>query len=272
MGAILHQLISASFPSSQYDSDAQAYFNAVSTAGVTLNSTQKDAFNTFVLACKSASIWTKFYALYPFIGATAATHAINAKSPGTYNITWSGTVAHSSNGVTGDGSTGYGDTGFSGVSSSKSIFSVSASFYSRTVSSNGNYIEFGAYSSDTKSFNGGCGRTGSNRYFDASSGGGGWVSSFSSDDSSGHFIGSRESSSYQAIYRNGVLKDSDSNTISGTSAYPNYNVHFLRLNPHGYYSNRQISFFHFGDGLTSSECSSLYTAVQTLQTSLGRNV
>src|SRR5690606_21266587 len=98
--------------SSGYDSDAEAYFSAVASAGGTLSDPQKDAINTFVVNTKADGTWAKQYAIYPLAGGTAASHAINLKSPGTYDITWNGSVTHNEDGIKSDGSTGYGNTNF----------------------------------------------------------------------------------------------------------------------------------------------------------------
>ena len=102
--------LSATYPvrflprSPAYDADAAAFFTA---AGIT-DVTQKAAVNTLILGLKSAALWTSFYALYPFVGGTSGAHAVNAKTPGTYNITWVNSPTHNANGVTFNGTTNYG--------------------------------------------------------------------------------------------------------------------------------------------------------------------
>lgn len=94
--------------SATYDTDAQAFFTA---AGIT-DATQKTAVNNLVLSLKSNSLWTPAIALYPFVGGTSATHAVNLKAPGTNNITWNGTNTHNANGVSCGGTNAdYGNTG-----------------------------------------------------------------------------------------------------------------------------------------------------------------
>lgn len=89
-----------------YDSDAQAFFTAT---GIT-DATQKTAVNTLVTALKAASIWTKYVAIYPFVGGAATTHKFNLKDPqdtdAAYRLTFSGGWTHNANGVTGNGTTG----------------------------------------------------------------------------------------------------------------------------------------------------------------------
>ena len=44
------------------------------------------------------------------------------------------------------------------------------------------------------------------------------------------------------------------------------------MNLNGEYANREVAFSTIGDGLTNTELSNLYTAIQTFQTSLSRQV
>ena len=94
-----------------FDSDALTAFAAVESAGGSLTGVQKAAVNTAVLALKAASLWTPLVAWYPIVGGSAAAHSINFKNPGTYNITWVNSPTHDSGGVLSNGTTSYGDTG-----------------------------------------------------------------------------------------------------------------------------------------------------------------
>ena len=60
-----------------YDADAQTFFTAASIT----DTTQKSAVNQLVLDLKSANIWTKFKAIYPFVGGTSTTHKYNLVKP-----------------------------------------------------------------------------------------------------------------------------------------------------------------------------------------------
>jgi len=65
-------------PTAAVDPDAQAFITA---AGIT-NPTQQSAINTLVVNLKGYSIWTKFKAIYPVVGGSASSHAVNLKTPG----------------------------------------------------------------------------------------------------------------------------------------------------------------------------------------------
>ena len=79
-------------PPSGYDSDAQAFFNAVSGEGITLTETEKNAVNALVVGLKADNIWAKMDGLYPFVGSDADAMKYNLKDPvdtdAGYRITW----------------------------------------------------------------------------------------------------------------------------------------------------------------------------------------
>ncbi len=90
----------------------------------------------------------------------------------------------------------------------------------------------------------------------------------------GLFSGSRVSLTDSRIYQNGVQIGS-TNTGSASSNIPGYNTYIFADNSSGSansFSRRIHSYDYEGPGLTSSEETSHYNAVQALQTALGRNV
>lgn len=95
-----------------FDPDALAFFTA---AGIT-NAAQKLAVNTLVLSLKGTgtpSFWSRDVLIYPLVGGSASSHAVNLKTPGTYNLTYSGSgVTHSALGMKGDGVAGWAKTGY----------------------------------------------------------------------------------------------------------------------------------------------------------------
>lgn len=93
--------------------ESTAFFTRASIS----DDTQKNAINTFVSTLKGASLWEKFYAIYPFVGGNSTAHSKNLIAD-EYNITDSGSwatggVTHDADGITGVvASSGYGDTNF----------------------------------------------------------------------------------------------------------------------------------------------------------------
>lgn len=87
---------------------AAAHVARMASAGVTATAAHKSALN--VLAAAVLAIGpAKFVSLWPFIGGTAATHALDLMAA--HDLTWFGTSTHNANGVTGNGTTGYAKTG-----------------------------------------------------------------------------------------------------------------------------------------------------------------
>lgn len=87
-------------PGITYDADAQQF---ITNAGITVDE-QKVALNTLVKQLKDSSLWTKFKAIYPMVGGTAATTKWNLKDPRdldlAYRITWNGAPDFKNTGVT----------------------------------------------------------------------------------------------------------------------------------------------------------------------------
>lgn len=250
----------------QSDTDAETFFAACVTAGTTLSAGQKTAIYSLVGGLKRMSLWSKMTALYPFVGGTAGTHAINLKSPGTYNITWSGTVTHNSNGITGNGSTGYGDTGLN-ANTVLSLNSCHYSVYSRT-SGTGTGIEIGA-EDGTAGSNIRCLYTDSTQrvgIFGASS------VNYTSPDGLGLKIASRTISSLLASFSRSRKFGFSANA---SVSKPNRNVFVCANNYLGAIdqpSSRNLSFASIGSGLSDQDAQNLSLLVQSYQSALGRAV
>ena len=129
-------VIFASPASVAFDSDAITYFNAITSTGVTLTTTQKTNANAVFVGLKTniSAKWNKIKGLYLFLGGTAAAHAINAKLPGTNNLVFSGTSVHNAQGWQPDGSSGYAETGISpsSLTAQRGLLSFSVSGYGST--------------------------------------------------------------------------------------------------------------------------------------------
>ena len=78
-----------------YDPDVQSFI----TAAALTDTTQKSALDDLVLDLKAAGLWTKMKALYPIVGGVAASHAVNLKTPGTYNLSFTAGWVHGSTGA-----------------------------------------------------------------------------------------------------------------------------------------------------------------------------
>ena len=250
-----------------YDADAQAFFDRVTTAGGTLSTLEKDAINQLVLDMKSYSIWTKMKAIYPMVGASSAACAQNLKSSSfTGTFTASG-ITYANTGVTGNGSSGYMNTNIV-PNTDLSLNSVHISAYVRNNTATG-----GAIGCSDDSFANGLYmnmRFTNNVHYtrmNSNSGGG-----QSNTDAAGFWVASRISSTTFKVFKSNTTFATETISSAGLSTKQMY-VLAINLSNFGIeYSNREISLASVGDGLTDTEASNFYTAVQAFQTTLSRQV
>jgi len=253
------------------DTDAQAFITA---AGIT-DGTQQSAVNQLVLNLKSANIWTKMKAIYPIVGGTASTHKWNLKDPrdldAAFRLTFSTGWTHSSNGITPNGTSAYANTFLNTVTnlmnSSNHLF-----YYSRTQSVDlSNACEIGVADTVNAQYI----QLRLNVSF--ASGGVSSITSFTNTtDARGGWLGSKRASNDRETYRNGITQSTI--TTNDTTNNPNYIIYIGARNQPAttpnvsLYSIKQCAFASIGDGLTDTEATNFYTAVNTYQTTLGRNV
>ena len=244
-------------PKISFDPDAQAFI----TAAAITDNTQKNAINTLVLALKGYSIWTKFKAIYPIVGGIASSHAVNLKTPGTFNLVFSSGWTHSVLGMF--PLNAYANTNLN-VSTNLAQNSTHLSVYIR---SNNNYNTPAIAASRILSpalnlfpnFSG-------SSYFRVNSLADGGFSTGASN--LGLWIANRISSAETRNYRNTTRYV---NTTVSTGLI-NENV-WLASSPDfaDYYLN-QYAFASIGDGLTDTDAANFYTAVNAYQVALSRNV
>lgn len=253
-----------------YDADAQAFFTAASIT----NDTQKSAVNQLVLNLKSYNIWTKMKAIYPVVGGSASAHAVNLKSPGTYNLTFSTGWTHSSTGMLPNGSSSYADT----LLATSTAFAVDhnkhLSFYSRT-----NAVT-AASSSSIGSDNATTGfcrfsiRQSGNSRASVFGGTNGTAIAAAETDSRGFYQASRMNATSSAFYKNGVNIANGASANGTTSQITQTLLIAAARSGAGivYYDNKECAFASIGDSLDATETANFYTAVQAYQTTLSRNV
>ena len=262
------------------DTDAQAFITAASIT----DSTQQYAINTLVTQLKTYGIWTKLKAVYPFVGGTATSHKFNLKDPrdldAAYRLVFNGGWVHSSTGVLPNGSNGYADTFFI-PSTSLTNNSSHLSYYSRTNRGYKNAYVIGScqgvptYNNFDLRLNS-LGVGGKNRSISAQYDGynGLDYAEYATTTSNYFLIGNKTASNSNKIFENGILKATNTNT--STKSLPNVRVLIgaISIGPTNVigYDILESAFASIGDGLTDTEASNFYTAVQTYQTTLGRNV
>lgn len=249
------------------DADAQAFVDRVYLRGGVLSATELSAVDDLVIDLKADGIWTKMKAIYPMVGASAAACAQNLKSSsftGTFNGGWT----FASTGVTPNGTSAYFDTNYNPVTNSLSVASAHISAYTRqdeTTNSGfgrfdrttgvGQYLAVFIYELNTW-------------YYEIGSG----LISGSPATSNKGFHLAKSDSSIGKGFLNNVQKG---NNFTASGSFPNGNLWLgaLDVAPFTtYYNKKECAFGSIGDGLTDTEASDFYTAVQAFQTTLARQV
>ena len=245
------------------DIDAQAFITAT---GIT-DTTQKSAINKLVLDLKSYSIWAKFKAIYPFVGGTATTHKFNLKDPRdldvAFRLSFINGWTHSSTGAKPNGTDAYANT-FLTPLGTLSQNSTHVSIYSRTDNNNTTpLISDQAGLSDVLNIF--PRYSGSNDvYIRVNSSP--TASLTTKSTSTGLYVANRVSSSETRNNINNTLY-----TQSSTSTGLNSSSIWLSRQGGGY-DNREQAFASLGNGLTDTDASNFYNAVNAYQVALSRNV
>jgi len=246
-------------PTSSTDADAQAFITA---AGIT-DPTQQAAINTLVVDLKGYSIWTKFKAIYPVVGGSAAAHAVNLKTPGTHNLSFASGWTHSSTGMLPNGAT-FANTNLND-NTILSLNSVHISYYSRT-NENVAVIEMGTGLSDGLFIEA---RTSNVSYYRVHST---TLLTHADTDSRAFYVANRTASNVMNAWKNGVKL---ATSTGASTSKQNFNIYLGALNNGGtasFPTGKQCAFASIGDGLTDTDAANFYTAVQAFQTTLSRQV
>jgi hypothetical protein len=246
-----------------WETDAQAFITAASIT----NPTQQSAVNQLVVDLKGYGVWTKMKALYPFVGGTASTHKFNLKNPldtdAAFRLVFNGGWTHSSTGALPNGTNAFADAFI--TNSAMSYTSTHLSTYSRTDANNsgiamGNttnqYCMF--YTRNSGNFQMGVNAAAFNSVANA--------------NSLGHYIATRTASNAQKGYKNGVSITTSTNAVANDNTKMYIGAAFRTGVGALGYDNRQTAFASIGDGLTDTEAANFYTAVQTFQTALNRQI
>ena len=254
-----------------FDADALSFI----TAAAITDNTQKTAVNTLVTDLKTYNIWTKMKALYPFVGGSASSHKYNLKDPrdldASYRLVFNGGWTHTSTGALPNGSNAYANT-FLTPSTHLGDNSTHISYYSRTSSTSDldNYVVGADNASgffalilrnNTKYFK----ITNTSTAYEAA----GYSGALST---SGFFIGTQDVSNTKLFRNNSNIAQNsatDNNARIGIQVYIGGSNSYS--SPQAY-TTAQTAFASIGDGLTDTEASNFYTAVQLFNTTLSRQV
>ena len=247
------------------DPDAQAFITATGITGINAS-----AIDTLVIALKSANIWTKMKAIYPMIGGTATTHKFNLKDSrdldAAFRLFFSGGGTHSANGYQPGGVNGYANT-FLTPSTTLSLNSTHLSYYSRT-DVNLTQVEIGNQSVSAYLIIEI--RTANNSYYIVNTNSYGAAAD---TNSAAFYIANRTASNINNGFRNSIKTY---NTAATSTSLPTNTIYIgamqTNANVPQYYTTKECAFASIGDGLSDVEALSFYNAVQTFNTTLGRQV
>lgn len=222
------------------------------------------AANNFEQLLINNSLTSKLLAVYFCISADATKNSFNFMNPALFQVSWSGGLTHSSDGILGNGTNGYGNTGINPVPH-LTIDDIHISCYSQTnsaaataamgVYSGTDYLQILPKWSD-------------NNYYaqmnDAN------FTTAAMANSTGYFVATRSGTTRKA-YRNGTEIHS---VTTATTAEPNGNIFLFARNNIGVpapsnYSARKFFMFTVGSGLTPTNVTNLNNAVAAFKTELG---
>jgi hypothetical protein len=249
------------------DPDYLSFYNRVVSAGGFLTTTEQIATNQLVKSMKDYGIWSSMKAIYPMVGSSAAACAQNLKSTnftGTFTSGW--TFAYS--GATPNGINAYMNTGYE-QSVNGSLNNVHISYYSRTnLTGGGNIGSF--VLTPTPSFTHLYAQ-----YVDGKAylGLNSTEASTPNSTAFGLYIGSRINSSSIKLYKNNTtLLIATQTSVSLPSGFVSIGATRNGLNGTFDYGKLECAFASIGEGLTDTQASDLYTAIQEFQTTLFRTL
>jgi len=254
--------------------------NFLNNVGIT-DTTIRSAINDFVVELKNNNLWGKMSGIYPFVGGTSGTHKFNLKNPidsdsaFRLNFQGAGTV-HTSSGIEFLGSGDYADTFFYPKSDLTGL-PIHVSALSLEDSSQ-NTIDIGAWEAVNKRLLLYLDTSTNAANFDAYDGVTGRCT-ISNVNSKAFFTASRinNQSGFLLTFNSSTTPTNSASTTGNISGAirPDYSVYLGNVNnagsPYALDGDRKFGFFSIGDGLTSGECVTLYTAVKNLQNNLDRN-
>ena len=242
------------------------------------------ATNTLFTELKSAGLYSKTIAMYPYIGGVQNSNAIEAKNPGTYNITFNGGWTFNTSGATPNATNGWATNNMY-LNTAMTLNNAALFTYLGTDNTGvtGDYcIDFGT--ADNLGLNalngliGGSSQPDTNSYFYNNDGGATriTISSGELNGAIGFFGYNRSSSTNFNVWKNGVKLATDTDTNTGVlpSTKPLYmpaaavavsGIDYLK------WTARRHQFDWVGEGLNDTESLVLSNIVNAFQTSLGRN-
>jgi len=242
-----------------------------------------DELNKMVRALKAAGLWTKFHAIYPFVGADLSAKTFNIVNISKHQIGWGTGASSVTKGVDFDGTTnGFGDLNLNFATLGYStIVDIHISFYTPDANTVARNIAWGAIQDAlivdgddrmTFVFDG----TGQNYFTDMWANGGvagrAVVYNYLDPGNSGYYITTTKAQNDLRVRHDSVQKaEYTSNRV--VSPVPNLDLFMGALNTDNVTAEgttRSFGLFTVGYGLTNAECDTISTIFKTFLNSLGR--
>jgi hypothetical protein len=231
--------------------------------------------NTYVTELKAAGLWSKFYAIYPFLGGTSSTSSYNLKDADNYQISWAGGMTYGNLGVDFNGTSGFGDTNFDFSAISSTIENIHFSFY--TADANGGLANIpmgvGSTAADDRirmAFDASTNNYYADFWSNASIVGRVLVSGLGAPG--GHYLATRLSNADARVYLDGVLQASNTSTTD-ISDVPTDTFYIGAANVAGVasgFTTKTFGLSTIGMHLTAAEVTSFQTITDKFLNSIGR--
>ena len=256
-------------PADTLDVDVRAFINATGISDSMIAS----ALQTLVTTLKANSLWAKFDAIYPFVGGNSFTHKFNLKNPAdtdaAFRLGFAGGWTHSATGAKANGA-GYANTYYN-ESILANINDKHISIYNR-LNILSLQTSIGVTDNATQAMDitpryaiGGSERCIARCNTQAAY--------FDNDDSRGFYMADRNSSTTMTGRKNAISHPIMSTGLSQLNVPYYIGASCVESNGMAAYrSTNQFAFASIGRSFTDLEAVIFYNAVQTFQTSLGRQV
>jgi hypothetical protein len=274
------KIVGGAPPPPAYDVDAAKFITATAITGSTA-----DAINTFVVALKDASLWTKIAVLYPFVGNSATNYTYNLKDTGSFRSTFLNQSSSSFNDSTGVKFNGTYNTYMNTNYNITNLTSTDAHMYyyrisggpSDTWGGGAENMDMGAYNEST----------GKGMFLAASYGTANntLASAFrpifsnNAPPTTGSLL-LTNNSTHSSIYKGTIRVAANAGTSTGAANSGSITLGCgTRLQEavtqtfyHPYFTSGSYGLASLGQHISGSDATNYHNAVQTLQTSLGRQV
>jgi hypothetical protein len=249
-----------------WDLDAIAFLTAAEITDPTIAS----AINTLVIDMKGYGVWSKMLAVYPFVGGTATSHKWNLVNPvdsnAAFRLMFFGGVTHNSDGIQGNTTNAYADT-FVMHNSTRLTGGVSSYILNNIAEDSATIrVDLGSNRitqilprfSDNNAYL---------RAYTQSS------ITISNTDSRGFYAVSRINDTQVIVNFKGI-NTTYANNVATVGTDRSYYVMAGQSSTGTAerFGSHKIAFTTVHNNMTDADLLNLYSAVQTFQTTLGRNV